>query len=48
MQAWFSAERYYNYNINSNSQVTTALQTKVILTGIHALLGIKICCSDAP
>jgi hypothetical protein len=46
MYAWLSAERCYNYNINSNNQDTTAFQTKVILTGIHALLGIKICCSD--
>jgi hypothetical protein len=43
-----SQQRDYNYNINCNSKDTTALKTKVILTGIHLLLGIKICCSDVP
>jgi hypothetical protein len=28
---WLSAEKCYNYNINSNIQDTTALQTKVVL-----------------
>lgn len=46
MYAWLSAERYYNYDINFNNQDTTALRTKVILAGIHALLGIKFCCFD--
>jgi hypothetical protein len=41
-------ERDYNYNIQSSNQDKLPFLTKVILTGIYALLNIKICCSEVP